>query len=55
MEFFFVHICVYSFHICYTRFGAYPNHTHITISVKNSLLKKREKKIKEIHNSTDRD
>jgi hypothetical protein len=24
----FVHICVYSFHMCYKRFGAYPNHTH---------------------------
>jgi hypothetical protein len=22
----FVHICVYSFHMCYTWFGAYPNH-----------------------------
>jgi hypothetical protein len=30
----FVHICVYSFHMCYTRFGAYPNHTHIKIIVK---------------------
>jgi hypothetical protein len=38
-------ICVYSFQVCYTRFGAYPNHMHITIIVK--------KKKKEKHNSTD--
>jgi hypothetical protein len=37
--------------MCYPRFGAYPNHMHITIIVKNNLLKKR----KEGNNSTDRD
>jgi hypothetical protein len=30
----FVHICVHSFRRCYTRFGAYPNYTHIKIFVK---------------------
>jgi hypothetical protein len=45
----FVHICVYSFHMCFIRFGAYPNHMHIQIIVKpNNLLrgKKRRKKQK---------
>jgi hypothetical protein len=28
--------------MCYTWFGAYPNHKHITIIVKNNLLKKRK-------------
>jgi hypothetical protein len=38
----------FSFHMCYTRFGAYPNHMHIRISVKNKLLKKeKEEKAKE--------
>jgi hypothetical protein len=44
--------------MCYTQFGAYPNHMHITIIVKNNLLKKErkeKKKTKEKHNSTDRD
>jgi hypothetical protein len=58
----FVHICVYSFFMCYIRFGAYPNHIHIQIIVKKKLVgkeretKKRERKIKnrkEKHNSTD--
>jgi hypothetical protein len=31
----FVHIRVYSFHMCYTRFGAYPN-MRITIIVKTT-------------------
>jgi hypothetical protein len=39
----FVHICVYSFQMCYTRFGAYPNHMLITIIVKK-LAKKRKRK-----------
>jgi type IV secretory pathway VirB3-like protein len=47
----FVHICVYSFHMCYIRFGAYPNHMHIQIIVKK-LVEKRKKQ-KEKHNSTD--
>jgi hypothetical protein len=25
----FLHICVYSFHMCITRFGAYPSHLYI--------------------------
>jgi hypothetical protein len=41
-------------------FGAYPNHMHIQIIVKNNLLKKKKKgknemKTKEKHNSTDTD
>jgi hypothetical protein len=47
----FVHIRVYSFRRCYTQFGAYPNHMHITIIVKNNLLKNEKRK----NNSTDRD
>jgi hypothetical protein len=30
----FLHICVHSFRRCYARFGAYTNHTHIKIFVK---------------------
>jgi hypothetical protein len=42
--------------MCYTWFGAYPNHMHITIMVKKQLVKKRKKKkTKEKHNNTDRD
>jgi hypothetical protein len=40
--------------MCYARFGAYPNHIHITIIVKK-IVKKREKENKEAkekHNST---
>jgi hypothetical protein len=29
--------------MCYTRFGAYPNHMHITIIVKKWLVKKKKK------------
>jgi hypothetical protein len=36
----YVHICVYSFHLCYIRFGAYPNHAHIKIIVKKLVVKK---------------
>jgi hypothetical protein len=32
--------------MCYTRFGAYPNHMHITIIVKKNLLEKEEKEQK---------
>jgi hypothetical protein len=40
----------------YTRFGAYPNCTHIKIIVKNNLWEKRKgKKKKEKENGTDRD
>jgi hypothetical protein len=39
--------------MCYTRFGAYPNHAH-NINCKKELLKK-ERKTKEKHNSTDKD
>jgi hypothetical protein len=38
----FVHTCVHSFRRYYTRFGVYPNHIHITIIVKNNLLKKKK-------------
>jgi hypothetical protein len=48
----FVHICVYSFHMCYTRFGAYPNHMHIQIIVKNNLLKKKGKKSRQEKTTT---
>jgi hypothetical protein len=45
--------------MCYIQFGAYPNHMHITIIVKNKLLKKergkKKKETKEKHNSPDRD
>jgi hypothetical protein len=45
--------------MCYTQFGAYPNHLHITIIEKKQLVKKKEKgkrkKTKENHNNTDRD
>jgi hypothetical protein len=45
--------------MCYSWFGAYPNHMDITIIVKHNLLKKimkKEKnKTKEKHNNTDRD
>jgi hypothetical protein len=43
--------------VCYTRFGACPNHKHISIiAKKNNLLKKRkeENKRKEKNSSTDR-
>jgi hypothetical protein len=42
--------------IPYKQFGAFPNHMHITIIVKSNLLKKerKKKKMKEKHNSTDR-
>jgi hypothetical protein len=45
----FVHICVYSLHMCYTRFGAYPNRMHITILVivKKTCWKKRKVKTRE--------
>jgi hypothetical protein len=33
----FVHICVNSFHRCYTRFGAHPNYIHIKIVVKTTF------------------
>jgi hypothetical protein len=39
--------------MCYTWFGAYPNHIHITIIAKKKTcwgIKKKEEK----HNSTDR-
>jgi hypothetical protein len=42
--------------MCYTRFGAYPNHTHIKIIVKKKTCgkkRKRKKKRKE-SNSIDR-
>jgi hypothetical protein len=32
--------------MCYTQFGAYPNHMHITIIVKKQLVKKRKKQEK---------
>jgi hypothetical protein len=32
----FVHICGYSFHVCYARLNAYPNHMHIKIIVKKT-------------------
>jgi hypothetical protein len=32
--------------MCYTLFGAYPNHMHIAIIVKKKLVKKRKKKEK---------
>jgi hypothetical protein len=44
--FIFVHKCVYSFHMCYTRFDAYSNHMHITMIVKNNLLKNKENRNK---------
>jgi hypothetical protein len=46
----FVHICVYSFHMCFVRFGAFPNHVYIQIIVKNKITceKKREKQKREI-------
>jgi hypothetical protein len=45
----FVHICVYSFHVCYTWFGAYPNHEHIKIIVKEQAVReKKEKKTAQI-------
>jgi hypothetical protein len=50
----FVHIWVYSFHMRYTRFGAYPNRIHITIIIKTDLLKKL-KQNKRKFNNTDRD
>jgi hypothetical protein len=34
----FVHICIHSFHRRYTRFGAYPNCTHIKIFVKKEKI-----------------
>jgi hypothetical protein len=46
-----MHICsrVYSFHVCYIQFGAYPNHMHIQIIVKNNLLGKKQKRKKQQH------
>jgi hypothetical protein len=38
------YICVHPFRRCYTRFGAYPNYTHIQIIVKNNLLGKKLRK-----------
>jgi hypothetical protein len=60
----YMYICM---HICshmrlflpyvFIRFGAYPNHMHIQIIVKNNLLRKKERKIRKNrkgkHNSTD--
>jgi hypothetical protein len=40
----FVHICVCSFHMCYIRFGAYPNHMHIQIIVKKHVVGKKKRK-----------
>jgi hypothetical protein len=40
----FIHICVYSFHMCYIRFGAYPNHMLIQKIVKKKLVGKERKK-----------
>jgi hypothetical protein len=52
----FVHICVYSFHMCYTRFGAYPNYMRIRIIVKKQLIGKKEKRKRgKKNNSRDRD
>jgi hypothetical protein len=42
------HICVYSFHMCYIRFGAYLNHMHIKIIVKKQLIKKNKRKTAQI-------
>jgi hypothetical protein len=41
--------------MCYTWFGAFPNNLHITVIVKKQLVKRKRKKTKEEHNSTDRD
>jgi hypothetical protein len=41
--------------MCYTQFGAYPIHMHITMIVKNNFLKNKEKIKQKKHNSTDRD
>jgi hypothetical protein len=40
----FVHTCVYSSHMCYTRFGTFLNHTHIKIIAKKVWNKEKEKK-----------
>jgi hypothetical protein len=40
--------------MCYIRFGAHPNHMHITINVRKQLAEKKRKR-KEKHHSTYRD
>jgi hypothetical protein len=45
----FVHTCFHFFRRCYTRFGAYPDHMHITVNVKKQLVEKKIKRKKQQH------